>query len=235
MRLLLDIGASADARPQNLVQFAVMGSVYAERVLGIPNPTVGLLSIGEEESKGNLLVQGVHRQLRDAPIRFIGNVEGNDLPAGKADVVVTDGFTGNIVVKLCEGVVSTMLQMIRSEVSANPFTAMLAMGLRPAFRRVRQRVDYADYGGAPLLGVDGVCIIGHGRSDPRAIRNAIRVAGEAVRSSLVERIRDGVSELADPVSDQRASEESPGSEAINGESHPHQAVTDTTRDSQPHR
>jgi glycerol-3-phosphate acyltransferase PlsX len=201
IRLLLDIGASADARPQNLVQFAVMGAIYAERVLGIPAPTVGLLSIGEEESKGNLLVQETHRQLRLAPVRFIGNVEGNDLPAGKADVVITDGFTGNVVVKLCEGVVATMLQVIRSEVTANPLHRLLALGLRPAFQRVRRRVDYAEYGGAPLLGVDGVCIIAHGRSDERAIRNAIRVAGESVSNSVVEHIREGVREVAESPSD----------------------------------
>jgi phosphate acyltransferase len=212
--LLLDVGANADARPHNLVQFAIMGAIYAERVLGIANPTVGLLSIGEEESKGNLLVQEAHRQLRQAPLRFIGNIEGNDLPAGKADVVVTDGFVGNVVIKLCEGVVSTMLHVIRSEITANPLSTALAAGLRPAFRRVRQRVDYAEYGGAPLLGVAGVCIIAHGRSDAHAIRNAIRVAGEAVRNSVVDRIREGLQEVAEPASEERgrdvATESTPG-------------------------
>ncbi len=201
--LLLDVGANADARPHNLVQFAVMGAIYAERVLGIPNPTVGLLSIGEEDSKGNLLVQEAHRQLRQAPVRFIGNVEGNDLPAGKADVVVMDGFVGNVVIKLCEGVVSTMLHVIRSELTANPLSTVLAAGLRPAFGRVRRRVDYAEYGGAPLLGVDGVCIIAHGRSDAHAIRNAVRVAGEAVRNSVVARIREGLREIGEPNSEAR--------------------------------
>lgn len=194
--LLLDIGANADARPQNLAQFAVMGAIYAERVLGIPSPRVGLLSIGEEDSKGNLLVQEAHRQLRQAPVHFIGNIEGNDLPTGKAQVVVTDGFTGNVVVKLCEGVVATMLEAIRSEISASPLTMALAAGLRPAFRRVRRRLDYTEYGGAPLLGVDGVCIVAHGRSDAWAIRNAVRVACEAVQHSLVSHIRDGLGELA---------------------------------------
>ncbi len=198
--LLLDVGANADARPHNLVQFAVMGAIYAERVLGIPSPTVGLLSIGEEDSKGNLLVQEAHRQLRQAPVRFIGNVEGNDLPAGKADVVVMDGFVGNVVIKLCEGVVSAMLHVIRSELTANPLNMALAAGLRPAFGRVRRRVDYAEYGGAPLLGVDGVCIIAHGRSDARAIRSAVRVAGEAVRNSVVARIREGLQEIGQPSS-----------------------------------
>ncbi len=201
--LLLDVGANADARPHNLVQFAVMGAIYAERVLGIANPSVGLLSIGEEESKGNLLVQEAHRRLRHAPVRFIGNVEGNDLPAGKADVVVTDGFVGNVVIKLCEGVVSTMLHVIRAEITANPLSTALAAGLRPAFGRVRRRVDYAEYGGAPLLGVDGVCIIAHGRSDALAIRNAVRVAGDAVRNSVVDRIREGLQEVMEPTDDER--------------------------------
>jgi glycerol-3-phosphate acyltransferase PlsX len=198
-----------------------MGSVYAERVLGIPSPSVGLLSIGEEESKGNLLVQETHRQLRQAPVRFIGNVEGNDLPAGKADVVVTDGFTGNIVVKLCEGVVATMLQVIRAEVSANPWHKLLAGGLRPAFQRVRRRVDYAEYGGAPLLGVDGVCIIAHGRSDARAVRNAIRVAAESASNSVVAHIREGLREVTvasgEPTTPATAEQDSPIPSARNSQ------------------
>jgi glycerol-3-phosphate acyltransferase PlsX len=193
--LLLDVGANADARPHNLVQFAMMGAIYAEQVLGLTSPRVALLSIGEEEGKGNLLVQEAHRQLRNAPIRFIGNVEGKDIPAGLADVIVTDGFTGNVLIKFAEGVGSTVLSTIRAEIRANPLTTLLGLGLMPAFRRVRSRMDYAEYGGAPLLGVNGVCIVAHGRSNPRAIRNAIRVAGEAVRGSLVERIREGLSEL----------------------------------------
>jgi glycerol-3-phosphate acyltransferase PlsX len=236
IRLLLDIGANADARPPNLVQFAVMGAVYAERVLGIPDPSVGLLSIGEEESKGNLLVQESHRQLRQAPIRFIGNVEGNDLPAGKADVVVTDGFTGNVVVKLCEGVVSTMLQVIRSEVQANPVSMVLAMGLRPVFRRVRRRVDYAEYGGAPLLGVDGVCIIAHGRSDARAIRNAIRVAGEAVRNSVVAHIREGLLEVGEAASEERsAAQTTSDADRTSARTAEGRAAPEPAPDPQPHR
>jgi glycerol-3-phosphate acyltransferase PlsX len=190
--LLLDVGANADARAQDLVQFGLMGAVYAEQVLGLSNPSVGLLNIGEEESKGSLIVQEAHQRLRDAPVRFIGNVEGKDVPAGAADVVITDGFVGNVLIKFAEGVTGAFVDVIRSELRANVFSSILALGLRPAFARVRRRTDYAEWGGAPLLGVNGVVIIGHGRSNPRAIRNAVRVASDAVRQDVVERIRAGV-------------------------------------------
>ncbi len=193
--LLLDVGANADARPHNLVQFAIMGAIYAEQVFGIASPRVALLSIGEEEEKGSLLVQEAHRQLRNAPVRFIGNVEGKDIPSGSADVIVTDGFVGNVLIKFAEAAGSVVLSTIRSEIRANPISSLLALGLLPAFRRVRKRLDYAEYGGAPLLGVNGVCIVAHGRSNPRAIRNAVRVAGEAVQGSLVDRIRQGLAAL----------------------------------------
>ena len=190
--LLLDVGANADARAQDLVQFGLMGAVYAEQVLGLSNPSVGLLNIGEEESKGSLVVQEAHQRMRGAPIRFIGNVEGKDVPAGAADVVVTDGFVGNVLIKFAEGVTGAFVDVIRSELRANVFSSILALGLRPAFARVRRRTDYAEWGGAPLLGVNGVVIIGHGRSNPRAIRNAVRVASDAVRQDVVARIRAGV-------------------------------------------
>lgn len=195
--LLLDVGANADARPHNLVQFAVMGSIYAERALNIREPRVGLLNIGEEESKGNLLAQEAHQMLRSAPVRFVGNVEGKDIPNGAADVIVMDGFVGNVLVKFAEGVGATILHTIRAEIRANPLSSLLGFGLLPAFGRVRRRMDYAEYGGAPLLGVNGVCIIAHGRSSPRAIRSAIRVAAEAVEGSLVARIQEGLDELTD--------------------------------------
>jgi glycerol-3-phosphate acyltransferase PlsX len=190
--LLLDVGANADARPHNLVQFAIMGAVYAERVLGLPSPRVGLLSIGEEDEKGSLLVQEAHRQIRDAPVNFIGNVEGKDIPSGMADVIVTDGFVGNVLIKFAEGVGTAMSSAIRTEIRSNIVTSLLGLALMPVFRRVNRRLDYAEYGGAPLLGVNGVCIVAHGRSNPRAIRNAIRVAAEAAHGSLVDRIREGL-------------------------------------------
>jgi len=191
--LLLDVGANADARPHNLVQFAVMGSVYAERVMGIPRPRVALLSVGEEESKGSVAVQEAHRQLRAAALNFVGNVEGKDIPTGLADVIVMDGFVGNVLIKVAEGVTSAMVRIIREELRANPLGILLGVGLIPVFRRVRRRIDYAEWGGAPLLGVSGVCIIGHGRSTPRAIKNAVRVAADTVRGSVVATIEEGLS------------------------------------------
>lgn len=190
--LLLDVGANAEAKAQNLAQFGVMGSVYAERVLGLPHPRVGLLNIGEEESKGNAVYQEAHHLLRDAPIHFIGNIEGKDIPAGSADVVVMDGFVGNALIKLAEGIGGNLLEIIQQEIRANPFTTALGIGLLPAFRRIRRRVDWAEYGGAPLLGVNGVCIIGHGRSNPLAVRKAVEVAAEAIRNSMMDHIRAGL-------------------------------------------
>ena len=195
--LLLDVGANSEARAQDLVQFALMGAIYAERVLGVASPRVGLLSIGEEASKGSLVVQEAHQRLRGAPLRFIGNIEGKDIPAGLADVVVMDGFVGNVLIKFAEGVTGAFAALIRAELRANLLTSLLALALRPAFARVRRRSDYAEWGGAPLLGVNGVVIIGHGRSNPRAIRNAVRVAAEAVEQEVVARIRDGIANSAE--------------------------------------
>jgi phosphate acyltransferase len=193
--LLLDVGANADARPQNLVQFAVMGAVYGEQVLGLRNPRVALLSIGEEASKGNLTVQEAHQALLESPLNFIGNVEGKDIPAGAADVIVMDGFVGNVLIKFAEGVSSSVVSIIRSEIRSNPLTALLGAGLIPTFRRVRQRMDYAEWGGAPLLGVNGVCVIGHGRSNPRAVRNAVRAAHNAVEQNVIQRIQSGLADI----------------------------------------
>jgi glycerol-3-phosphate acyltransferase PlsX len=190
--LLLDVGANADARAEHLVQFAIMGTAYAEHVLGKREPRVALLNIGEEETKGSLLVQEAHQLLGQAPIHFIGNVEGKDIPAGLADVVVTDGFVGNVLIKFAEGVSTNILRVIREEIRANLWSTLLALGLRPAFSRVRRRMDYAEWGGAPLLGVNGICIIGHGRSNPRAVRNAIRAAKQAVEQDLIAHIRAGI-------------------------------------------
>lgn len=191
--LLLDIGANTDCRPEWLVQFAVMGSVYAERVRGVAEPRVALLSNGEEDTKGNAAVQEAHQALRQLPaLRFIGNVEGKDLLMGAADVVVADGFVGNVVIKTAEGVASMLLQLLRTNIKATPITSVGGLLAKPAFRRVAKVLDYREYGGAPLLGVNGVVIIAHGRSDPLAIENAIGVAVDAVASRVVERIREGI-------------------------------------------
>ncbi len=195
---LIDVGANADCKPEYLVQFAVMGSAYMERVLGVDRPRIGLLSNGEEETKGNALVQGCHPLLKASHLNFIGNVEGKDIPHGAADVVVSDGFAGNVVIKLSEGLASALFDILKKELTADFVSKLAALALKPAFRRVKRRLDYAEYGGAPLLGVNGVVIIAHGRSNPLAIKNAIRVAKLAVDQQLVETIKAGVSRTAAP-------------------------------------
>jgi glycerol-3-phosphate acyltransferase PlsX len=189
---LLDIGANADCKPEYLCQFALMGSAYAEHVLGIPNPRVAIVSNAEEEGKGNMLVQDSLPLLRKGPFNFVGNVEGKDIPAGLADVVVTDGFTGNVILKVSEGVGKMLLDAIKSEIKARPLAVAGAALARPAFKAVGAMLDYREYGGGALLGVDGVVIIAHGRSDAYAVRNAIRAARRAVESNIIEAIKDGL-------------------------------------------
>jgi phosphate acyltransferase len=190
--LLLDVGANTEVKPQHLVQFAVMGSIYMERVLRRTRPAVALLSNGEEEEKGPLVVQEAHQRLKLTSLNFSGNIEGKDVPRGKADVIVCDGFAGNVLIKTAEGVGETLLDLVRAELTSSRINKLLAAGLRPAFRRVRAKLDYAEYGGAPLLGVQGVAIIAHGRSNANAIANAVRVAREAVANGVVKAIQDGV-------------------------------------------
>ena len=192
--LVIDVGANADCKAEYLAQFGLMGSVYMERVFGVQRPRVGLLSNGEEETKGSALVQAAHPLLREQPINFVGNVEGKEIPAGEVDVVVCDGFAGNVVLKLAEGLASTITGMIREEINASLVSKLFAVGVLPAFRRVRKRLDYAEYGGAPLLGLNGVCIVAHGRSNALAIRNAVRVAAQAVESDVVGTISRGLAE-----------------------------------------
>jgi glycerol-3-phosphate acyltransferase PlsX len=186
--LLIDIGANVDCKPEYLAQFGLMGAVYLEHVFGAREPRVALLSIGEESSKGNQLVQQAHPLLEQMPLNFIGNVEGKDLLSGTADVVVCDGFVGNVSLKLIEGLASTISKMLREELTANPARMLLAAGLRGAFADLRRRMDYAEYGGAPLLGVNGICIAAHGRSNSHAIRHALRAAVEGAKHGVVERL-----------------------------------------------
>ena len=187
--LLIDAGANTDPKPQQMLQFGQMGAIFMARVHGVSEPRVGLLANGEEETKGNQLVQETYPLLKASGLNFIGNIEGKDIPAGLADVVVADGYTGNVALKLTEGVAAFLLGMIRAELTANPLTKLLAAGLRPAFNRVRARLDYREVGGAPLLGVDGVTVIAHGRSDALAIQNAIRACKEAVDGGTLAAIR----------------------------------------------
>jgi glycerol-3-phosphate acyltransferase PlsX len=189
--VLLDVGANVDVKPEWLAQFALMGSIYAE-MLGKQRPSVATLSNGEEEGKGNALLAAAVPLIRALPINYVGNVEGKDVTAGVADVVVVDGFAGNIFLKGAEGVVATMTELIRQELTRNPLRALLAAGLRPAFRAIRRRLSYEEYGGVPLLGVNGVCIVAHGRSTPLAFQNAIRAGAQCVELRLVERIRERV-------------------------------------------
>ncbi|HEY7295026.1 MAG TPA: phosphate acyltransferase PlsX [Dehalococcoidia bacterium] len=178
--LLLDVGANADARPSYLVQFAELGSAYAEQVLRVRAPRVGLLNIGEEPGKGSDFARDVHERLAAcAGINFVGNVEGKDLARGLADVVVTDGFTGNVTLKTAEGVAEFIARQLRSTLTSKLRYRLAALALRPALLELRRRIDYAEYGGAPLLGLNGTVLIGHGRSNARAIRSAIRAAHEA--------------------------------------------------------
>jgi glycerol-3-phosphate acyltransferase PlsX len=188
--LVLDVGANADCKPSYLVQFAQMGSVYMEKVLGVQRPRVGLLNIGEEESKGNELAQEVFAALRELPsINFVGNVEPNHLPLDLADVVVTDGFSGNIAVKATEGAAEFIFAQLRATIAARPHYKLAALVLKPALMVLRRRMDYGEYGGAPLLGVNGVVIVTHGRADANAIKNTLRLAREAAASGMLEALR----------------------------------------------
>lgn len=187
--VILDAGANADCSAENLVQFAVMGAVYAERVLGLANPRVGLLNIGEEPTKGNALCQAAYPLLAASGLNFIGNVEGKDVHRGAAEVIVCDGFVGNVVLKLSEGLATELFAQIKETVAASVKGRIGGLLLRSSLRTLRKRMDYAEYGGAPLLGVNGVSIIAHGRSNARAFRNAIRAAHRAAEEGLVEIIR----------------------------------------------
>jgi glycerol-3-phosphate acyltransferase PlsX len=193
--LLCDLGANADCKPEWLVQFALMGSIYAEKVMNIRNPRVVLISNGEEETKGSQLVQEAHQMLKQAPINFMGNAEGRDLPAGNADVFVTDGFTGNVIVKLSEGMRQFIKDMLREEVMRTTKSKIGGLLIKDAVERISKRTDYEEIGGAPLLGVDGVVIIGHGRSKARAIRSAMMRAAESVERGVVDAIEKGLEAL----------------------------------------
>lgn len=186
---VVDGGANTEVRPEHLHGFAHMGAVYVRKVFGVDRPRVGLLNVGTEPSKGTKVTRDAYELLKNDPaIHFVGNVEGNDVPAGAADVVVCDGFTGNVVLKFAEGVAATVFQLLRRHVFTGARGAMAGMLVRPGLRRVRGRLDYAEYGGAPLLGIKGAVIIAHGRSDRRAIRNAINAAALAVRHDVPGRI-----------------------------------------------
>ena len=190
----LDIGANADCRPEYLLQFALMGDIYARAVLDCARPRVALLSSGEEPGKGNTLVKEASKLLTGSGLNFIGNVEPKEAAACHADVIVTDGFTGNIFIKTIEGTAKMLTDLIRDEIKAGVLTTVGGLLAKPAFRRMARRVDPFEVGGGPLLGINGVVIVAHGRSNGRAIKNAIRQARKAVQGGVVEAIRDGLTQ-----------------------------------------
>lgn len=186
--VLLDSGAMVECRPQHLLQFAMMGSAYARVAFAQPSPRVGLLSVGEEEGKGNELTKDAHQLLKAAPLNFVGNVEGRDIYAGRVDVIVCDGFTGNVILKTSEGLVETVEALLHAELQSTFGSQIGYLLSAKAFRRFRKRVDYSEFGGALLLGVNGVCIVGHGRSSAKAVRNAVTMAARAVNEGLLEKL-----------------------------------------------
>ena len=193
--LLLDVGANSECKAHHLAQFAIMGDAYSRAVLGTSKPVVGLMSIGEEEAKGNDLTKEAFPLLRQLNgLNFVGNVEGRDLFSGAFDVIVTDGFTGNVMLKLSEGLTEAMLVMIKRELTASAVTKAGAVLAKPAFRSIKKKLDYSEYGGAPLLGVRQIVVIGHGSSNARAIRNAIRSVKEFSENRASERIQKGIAE-----------------------------------------
>lgn len=181
---LIDVGANIEVKPIHLYQYAVMGDVYLRHILGKKNPTIGVLNVGEEDSKGTEHIREAHRLLERSRLNFIGNVEGRDIFTGKVDVIVCDGFVGNVVLKVAESITDVIGTLLKKELKKNYMTILGAVLSKSAFNSLKRKVDYAEYGGVPLLGIDGTCIISHGSSSPKAIKNAIRVAGEFVRRQI---------------------------------------------------
>jgi phosphate acyltransferase len=196
---VLDVGANTDCKPEYLQQFALMGSIYMERIFSVASPRVGLLANGEEETKGNELVIQTHQLLKahaeTLGINFIGNIEGREIPAGGADVVVCDGFVGNVVLKLSEGLAETLLGMLRTQMTSSLPNKLAAAVLQSGLRKVFKRMDYAEYGGVPLLGINGSAIVAHGRSNAKAIKNALRVARQTSETDVVGAIAGGLAKL----------------------------------------
>lgn len=190
--LLIDVGANIDPKPIHLYQYALMGDVYFRYILRKTRPSVGILNIGEEESKGTDYIKEAHQLLNKSRLHFIGNVEGRDIFGGTVDIVVCDGFVGNVVLKVSESIAGVIGKLLKAQLKKNPMTMLGALLAKPAFDALKKECDYSEYGGAPLLGVDGVCIISHGSSDARAIKNAIRVAGEFVKYEINQHIVEAV-------------------------------------------
>ncbi len=197
--VLLDVGANVTCKPHHLVQFAIMGHWFCKIIINVPSPRVGLMSVGEEESKGNDLTKEVYKSLKEINLNFIGNVEGRDIYNGRADVIVCDGFTGNVALKTSEGLIEAALKLLRDELSSNLQAKLGALLSQQSFKRLKRRLDYSEYGGAPLLGLRGVTIICHGRSSSNAIKNAIRVAKEFVENRVNAKLESELNQLGDCV------------------------------------
>jgi glycerol-3-phosphate acyltransferase PlsX len=193
--LLLDVGANTDSKPHNLVEFALMGKIYLENIFNIKNPRIALMNIGEEEVKGNELTKTTHNLLKQLDINFIGNVEGRDVYIGEADLIVTDGFTGNVTLKVSEGVVEVMLSMLKREIMSNVFSKIGFFFLKHSLKRIKKKLDYSEYGGALLLGVNGIVIIGHGSSNAKAIKNAIYLSYKFVSEKVLEKISQEIGRM----------------------------------------
>jgi phosphate acyltransferase len=193
--LVVDVGANVDCKPHHLEQFAVMGHFYSQAVLGVERPRIGLLSIGEEEGKGDRVTVEAYRLISDAGLNFIGNVEGRDVYAGTVDVVVCDGFVGNVILKVSEGLGEMIFGLLRREGRRSPISAIGLLLAKGALTALKRKADYAEYGGAPLLGVQGACLVGHGRSSPKAVKNALRFAHVYATHGVVSHIESKVAEL----------------------------------------
>jgi glycerol-3-phosphate acyltransferase PlsX len=194
--VLLDVGANVDSKPEHLVQFAVMGEMYYRATFGNRRPRVGLLSVGEEEIKGNELTREVYTRLKKSPVHFVGNVEGGDLFSGIVDVIVCDGFIGNVALKICEGLALEIFGLLKKSIQSSLASQVGFLFSRGALKGLKKTIDYTEYGGAPLLGVRGVCVIGHGRSNANAIKNAIRVAAGLARAQMNDKIEQELSAAA---------------------------------------
>lgn len=193
--IMIDVGANVDCKAHNLEQFAVMGEIYFRSIFGSARPRVGLLSIGEEETKGNELTHEAHQRLKMLPIDFVGNVEGRDLYNGNTDVIICDGFVGNVALKVSEGVADTVRYMLKESLQSTLASQVGSLLARNAFKSFKRRLDYAEYGGAPLLGVKGACIVCHGSSNANAIKNALRVTAEYARAGINQKIERELSQI----------------------------------------
>jgi len=191
--LIIDVGANIDPKPTQLLQYGIMGDVYSRTILNKTNPSVGLLNIGEEEAKGTEFIRETHELLQKSKLNFVGNVEGKDLFTGKVDIIVCDGFVGNVALKVSESAAEAMQVFLKRYLLSNPLGKIGLLFLLPSLKRFKRELDYSEYGGAPLLGVNGVTIIGHGRSNVKAIKNAIRVAKEEVERKFNEKVLEAIS------------------------------------------